>query len=487
MANIWNYNVVCGVLLTVISCFGSGLFQQTVMPGFLLYVGGNNKAVGFAETLQGIASMLIAFPVAWHADKYRRSTSIRFGGFLTLVQGVLFVWAVHVSEPGSTQSYTLLSSALVLSGICNGILGGPLTALMDDSVPAGSRSEVNTANMVGANVAMAAGPLCAAAFFLKQGNAWSIDAMKTVIIAGALINTVGIVFAMTMDDSLALKEDSEAVHLQENLLAVDGAPGDGEADGEADGSGKNGSKTTKKTFFGLVGPSSIPWVMFAGELVFAMGAGMTVRFFPIFFQNECHMSPGLVNITYASLGGVMALATIAVQRISKRTGRLEVIIPSLVIGVVCTALLGALKPFYTNPWVMIPLFITRFVFMNSSNALQYSITADYTPKNMRARFMALSSISMFSWSGSAFVGGWLIDQYGYGPCFVITALFQGCAIPFFFIIYPHVAKETTLTDAVEARKAAEEKAASLRNALSSPGMIRTPSIGSNKPSVKASP
>jgi len=377
---------------------------------------------------------------------------------------------VHLAEPGSTWCYALLSAALSLSGICNGILGGPLMALMDDSVPAGSRSEVNTANMVGANAAMAAGPLFAAAFFVQKGNSWSIDTMKSVIIAGVLINQLGTILAMTMDDSLALKEDSEAVHLQENLLVVDDAPKDDEADDSCKGSTSN-----KKTCFGLVGPSSIPWLMFFGELVFAMGAGMTVRFFPIFFQKECLMSPSLVNVTYASMGGFMSLATIVVQRVSKRIGRLEVIIPSLILGVLSTGLLGALKPFYTQPWVMIPLFIVRFVMMNSSNALQYSITADYTPKNMRARFMALSSISMFSWSGSAFVGGWLIDQYGYGPCFVITALFQACAIPFFFIIYPHVAKETDLTDAVEARRAAEEQAASLRTALTSPGMKHTPS------------
>merc|ERR1712238_253483 len=102
------------------------------------------------------------------------------------------------------------------------------------------------------------------------------------------------------------------------------------------------------------------------------------------------MSPSLVNLTYASMGGFVAVATIIAQRLSKRVGRLEVIIPSLLIGVVCTSLLGALKPFYTEPRVMIPLFIARSVFMGSTQALQFSITADYTPKNMRARFMALS-------------------------------------------------------------------------------------------------
>lgn len=473
--NIWTYNVVCGVILTFLSCFGSGMYQQTVMPAFLLYVGGDNTAVGFAEGLMGIAQMVIAFPVSWHADKYRRSTSIRFGALLTFIQAGILVCAVRMAEPGSTSSYSLLCVALVIGGVCNGILGGPLMALIDDSVPAGSRSEVNTVTMIAVNLGTAGGPMLAAAFFAKTGNTWSIDSMKTVIVAGVLFAQTSNVFAMTMDDSKALQEDSEAVHLQENLL--DTKEGD---------DGRKGGNSSKKTCFGFIGPASIPYLMFAGTLMFCMGAGMTIRFFPIFFQKECQMPPSVVNMVYASLGLVMACANILAQRISKKIGRLEVIIPSLIIGVGCTGLMGALKPFYTVKWVMIPLFIGRMAFMNGVNAIQYSITADYTPKSQRARFMALQSIAGFSWSGSAFVGGWLIDQYGYGPCFVITSIFQGCAIPFFFLMYAHVATESDLTDAIEARKAAEEKASGLRTAMMTPpGMIRTPSERRKMPSASA--
>lgn len=320
---------------------------------------------------------------------------------------------------------------------------------------------MNTATMVAVNAGTAGGPLLAAAFFSKHGNSWSIDTMKSVIVFGIMFSQLSNIFAMTMDDSKALKEDSEAVHLQQQLLD--------------DGNGK-GSSSSKKTCFGLVGPGSIPYLMFGGTLLFSMGAGMTIRFFPIFFQHECHMPPGVLNVVYASQGLVMMCANILAQRLSKKIGRLEVIIPSLMIGVSCTGLLGALKPFYTVREVMIPLFIARMVFMNGVNGIQYSITADYTPKNQRARFMALQSISGFSWSGSAFVGGWLIDKYGYGSSFVFTALLQACAIPVFFIMYPHVAKEQDLTDALEARKVAGEQAAGLRTPVMTPGVIRTPSL-----------
>ncbi|KAF4044091.1 hypothetical protein GN244_ATG03546 [Phytophthora infestans] len=47
---------------------------------------------------------------------------------------------------------------------------------------------------------------------------------------------------------------------------------------------------------------------------------------------------------------------------------------------------------------------------------------DYVPKNIRARWNALEGLSVFSWSGSAVLGGFLIDAYGYRMCFIITSL-----------------------------------------------------------------
>lgn len=459
-ASIWTYNVVCGVILTFLGSFGAGLYQQTVLPSFLLYIGGNNKAVGFATGLVGIAQMVIAFPVAWHADTYRRSTSIRFGGVLTFLQTACLAYALRLAEPGNAASYSLICVALVFQGICNGILGGPLMALMDDSVPAGSRSEVNTVNMVARQIANAGGPLLAAGFFANHGNTWSLDSMKTVIITGLVFGQLSIVFAMTLDDSRALKEESEAVHLQvdiqKQLL-------DKKEDVETDS-----GNAKKRTFFGLIGPAQIPYVMFLATLTTSMGAGMTIKFFPIFFQQECHMSPGVVNMVYASIGVLLALSGVLAQRFSKRIGRMQVVIPCKTLGVIGTLLLGLSKPVYTVTWVMIPLYMARYVLMNAPQAVMSSITADYTQKSQRARFMALQSVAGASWCGSAFVGGWLIDHYGFGVCFYVTAVLQGAAIPIYFLIAPHVAKETDLTDALEARKAAEEQASGLQTPLMTP-------------------
>mmetsp|Transcript_54315 Transcript_54315/g.151218 ORF Transcript_54315/g.151218 Transcript_54315/m.151218 type:complete len:228 (+) Transcript_54315:823-1506(+) len=191
--------------------------------------------------------------------------------------------------------------------------------------------------------------------------------------------------------------------------------------------------------------------MFATNLIMALGAGMTIKFFPVFFQQEGHVSPGTLNAVFASLSGFTVLGTLAAQRAAKRFGRLEVVVPCTFLAVLATFLLGALRPFYEMPWVMLPLFVVRCTVMWSTSALKGSVVADYTPKSQRGRWKALNSISAVGWSGSATVGGWLIDHYGYGPCFIITACFQALAVPLLAVLRPLVAKETDLSSALELR------------------------------------
>merc|ERR1719422_461711 len=144
--------------------------------------------------------------------------------------------------------------------------------------------------------------------------------MKLVIITGALIGQLANFTAVFMDDKRALGIESEAVHMQDGLLDnIGGSEGEESAD-EKDLVGK-------ATFFELITPASVVYVMFVADLIGSLGAGMTVKFFPVFFQQECHVSPATVNVVFGVLGGLTALAQFLAQKASKRYGRLQVIIP----------------------------------------------------------------------------------------------------------------------------------------------------------------
>eukprot|EP00928_Gymnodinium_smaydae_P017758 TRINITY_DN16789_c0_g2_i1.p1 TRINITY_DN16789_c0_g2~~TRINITY_DN16789_c0_g2_i1.p1 ORF type:complete len:497 (-),score=32.95 TRINITY_DN16789_c0_g2_i1:137-1564(-) len=438
----WTYNVVCGLVATALYGIGPGLYQFTVLPSFILLVGGSNFDVGFAEGLQGVSNMVSALPAGYLADKLSRKACIRLGCCLQVLGGAFLLSSALMAESGSTHAFVLLCLSLCIQGVCDGIMNGPMVALMDDSCPAGRRSDVETANMVIYSAASSVGPLLGLVVFLTQGNHWSINSMKSVIVIGVVLGQLANLPAWRMDDKKALGEQSEAVFLQSGLTTA--------SEDHNSEARELVARSSRSTCCGLVKARNVRGWFFFGDVVMSLGAGMTVKFFPVFFNIECHEDPATVQIVFASLAGICAVGTIVVNWIAKRVGRMQVVIPCFMVGITCTMLLGALRSYYKYPGVMVPLFITRCSIMWSCAAIKGSVVADYTPKSQRGRWKALESITAMGWSGSAAVGGWLIDHFGYGDTFVITACFQATVIPVWCMLLPLVAKESELLAAGEA-------------------------------------
>jgi predicted MFS family arabinose efflux permease len=87
--------------------------------------------------------------------------------------------------------------------------------------------------------------------------------------------------------------------------------------------------------------------------------------------------------------------------------------------------------------VICTLLVLRTAFMNSTNALTKSVLMDHVPQDERAKWSALESFNMFSWSGSAALGGILVDSDGIIFNFCITAALQ------FVATFPHLLLATS--------------------------------------------
>jgi len=60
--------------------------------------------------------------------------------------------------------------------------------------------------------------------------------------------------------------------------------------------------------------------------------------------------------------------------------------------------------------------------MNAKGPINTALTMDLITTEMRGRWSSIQSIAGFSWSGSAFIGGWLAHSYGYRFSFFVTAM-----------------------------------------------------------------
>lgn len=185
---------------------------------------------------------------------------------------------------------------------------------------------------------------------------------------------------------------------------------------------------------------SIPYISLCIDVIYGLASGMTIKFFPLFFKNEVNLSPIHVQSIYIIQPILMALASKAAQSFSRTYGRVQVLLAAQSMGIALLFFM-ALPRFWHDEYIIVPVYIIRTVLMNCGYALQKSILMDYVAKKDRGKWNSLDGITKFGWSGSAVLGGILVDQHGYGGTFIITAVVQLMAWSLYWVMLPLVPLE----------------------------------------------
>ena len=123
----------------------------------------------------------------------------------------------------------------------------------------------------------------------------------------------------------------------------------------------------------------------------------------------------------------MAIMQRVCLRVSEAIGRMYAIMLFHALGTACLLLLCVVQPVQ----LLVPLYILRGALMNARQPIITAVTMDLVTTEMRGRWASIQSIGGFSWSGSAFVGGWIAASYGYRFSFFVTGLIYSAS----FLLY----------------------------------------------------
>ncbi|KJE94839.1 hypothetical protein CAOG_05410 [Capsaspora owczarzaki ATCC 30864] len=175
----------------------------------------------------------------------------------------------------------------------------------------------------------------------------------------------------------------------------------------------------------------IPLILVMSDIVTMLGAGMTVRFFALYFKNVHHLSPLVVNLIWGCTPIAIAVLSMVAARLSQPLGRLHTVMLFKGIGIAMLFLMSIPAPVV----VAIALYVVRTSAMTAYQPLLRSIIMDLTPKHLRNKYNAAESINNVTWSASALVGGLLVENRGYVFSFNITAaIYTVAAIPLLFLL-----------------------------------------------------
>jgi MFS family permease len=294
---------------------------------------------------------VVAIPVALLIDRYRRDSSLRFSGFI----GVLAIAATFYAFLFNSLVY--LWPSLVLWGMFDAVSSPALESIFADSVASGSRSRVFSNKYIAQTVAGSLGPLLSVALFYYLGNNWSIETLRIVLLTGTGILVVPVFVLFSFSDDASLPEElrvdeaapttanaqssplvqrahgsplvtrfvatssparSNTSQLNERLLhqpSLDSSSVDDKPESESD-----------------IARRRIPIWMALIDILIALGAGMTIKYFPLFFLEELALAPISVSLLFFITPLVTAIFTFCSTRLARHIGRAQTTLLSYVLG-----------------------------------------------------------------------------------------------------------------------------------------------------------
>lgn len=410
-----NHNVKLAFLFSISQSIGRGVWMGNVLSVYIFAIAGNNPVIlGWTSFATGIAMTLVVFPTGFLVDIFRRDIFLKIAsvvGFASL-GFVLF----------GNDEIIFIIIALVLWGLFQGINRPSLETILADSVASGKRSRTYSWLHLTRMISMSIGPFLNVGLFLIFGDEWNIQIMKNVMIVGICITLFSLVIMLFFDDKKSLDTSSESI----------------EVETIRDHNDKRNGKQSKISSNVL-----IPILLVGSNIIIGIGAGMTIKYFPIFFkEHEFYLlDPVLVQVIMGLTFIFTGLASLIAQRFSVKRGRVKIIFIVQFIATLCLFGIAFFPPLY----ILVPIFITRGALMNAAQPLSRSILMDVVPKKHRGKVNSLEAFAWgFFWNFSALLGGYLIGSeppYNFKLCFLVTAgVYMLGIIPILFLA-PLIGKE----------------------------------------------
>ncbi|CAK4085048.1 unnamed protein product [Aphanomyces euteiches] len=443
LGKLWTYarnaehNVKLAYVFTIIYFSCRSIILEQVLSGYVFVLTQSNEPVGIVNGVLGLVQMIAAIPGGWAVDHSRRDTILKISSFLGVLSAILSIAAF------SMGNMMAVYVAFGFWGLFSALQSPALESLFADSIPNGERSFPITIKHMLQNTAYIVGPAICVLFFIIYGDSWNLAGLQTVLIIGTVIGLPSFILLFFFNDDLAYenytssKKARTLSFIHEDGLLEYSAVDDAEPDQPATESTElltdeeSTDDATLNTFLCL-GPRHVPYLLFASDFIICNGAGMTIGFFPVFFQNEYSLTPSQVNFLFVAQPLLVVILAYLTQRASTVYGTIETVVATRIFSTVCLGAMTYITPLYLE----IIMFLLRAGFMRCSEPLRTSLMMDYVPQNLRGRWNSLEGLTQFSYSGSAVVGGYLIERHGYRYCFLITAVIYFIGLMFEVVLIP---------------------------------------------------
>jgi len=392
-------------LIYVLSFFGMLMFSMSFGAWVDIFIsdlsGKTNSFVGLVETVRGTVITVMSIVAGVLADKFSRAFLLRTSALLMIAPILMYAYGIW------HEDLICMAVALPLFAASGQIGQEAQTLLLQDCCADQDRVAVLAKKNWAENVALGVGPLVQLAIVFMRNmtlggdSDWSLGLMKLFLLSGLLIHPLVVILCVFV----------------QHIPPGAGTSASGrDVEAEAWRSDRIMHGRVRRDVLVTVWATSC-WI------ASVMGAGLTLKFVPLFWRRVVHLSPiGLLIVTVAEPWGLAVLNSIT-PRIAKKLGRAESCVVFVMLGAIFLVVfaLGA-----GRSWMPIPLAATIWVLRTSTGrawvpCLQ-SIIYTCVPATKQGRYTAVLSIKSYTFSVFSGVGGGIADRYGFRMSFMITAV-----------------------------------------------------------------
>mmetsp|Transcript_31129 Transcript_31129/g.72474 ORF Transcript_31129/g.72474 Transcript_31129/m.72474 type:complete len:523 (+) Transcript_31129:54-1622(+) len=425
-------NITSMYIFQVMQAVILGICMGPVFDKYLLTLGGSshlvprharNTLVGFTESVSGVTSMIMAIPVGIMVDRQpeRRARLLKLASAFCLLGSITAFFAIILDE------LIILYVSLILFGAYIELGSSASEAIFADSIPQGDRSDKMVRKAMLAAGASGFGPLLAAGLLAVIGNEWTLFQMKVVLVTGVVLLPFGNLSLFWFRDppaKLIQKDPPAEAATAESPTTAESSTADVEAStASSEQQPETAVPNQPVRKLGPLRQKHIPFILATSDFVTCIGAGMTVKFFNLFFIEDMGFTPVNVNILQAAYPAVIAGFMKLTKKLADPCGRAQASWAFFSINTLCLLLMSQV----TSLPVLLVVFLVRGGFANSTYPIDRSILMDFTPSRQRGCWNAVESFTAMTWTGSAFIGGLLSDHKDYRYTFLITAFIYATA------------------------------------------------------------
>jgi len=338
--------MVCGLF----SALSFSILQWNVFDAYVAFLSKAkgmkyvNSSVGFAESIVGITSLIAAVPVGLTVDNFSRTKALKVCTVLGLIATSISAYTFI-----NDNMMTLYVNLFIWGLYCE-LSGSASEALFADSVQTGKRSKVFALKGMLERIGLSLGPAVMVGLFYVIGDDWTLKQLHIPLLTGCLISPIPCLLLwlfrdphpeVTLPESpvqyqrnadASFRDVSIASPMTNRQLMTCASPVMSLPPHPTQG---NTGMTAEELRFATMPlrERCIPYLVAFSDFVTKFGAGMTIKFFPLFFISDYGFSPVATNMVFAVYTAVVGFFCVLLQRLADSIGRAQAATLFQVLGV----------------------------------------------------------------------------------------------------------------------------------------------------------